>query len=146
MKKFLIHLLITSVLLLPVLFTNSVVYANGSTPPPSGQTQGSGSGYTGVVPSCEGDTCNFSDIIVTIKSLVNFATGIALMFSVVVIAYAGYNYMTSGDNAGKRAEANKMLWKVVVGIILVMAAWLIVNLIVSVLVDENLRESESFPI
>lgn len=75
--------------------------------------------------------CDFNDLVEGTKKIVNFGTGFALMFSVVVIAWAGFNYMISGDNASKRSDANKMLLKVLYGIGYILAAWLIVTLILN---------------
>lgn len=103
-----------------------------------GGTQGGDGGYRGIIPNCEGTECEFSHIMETIKYLVDFAVGIALTFSVVIIAYAGWMYMSSGDNPGQRAFANKMLLSVVKGIVLVLGAWLIVNLILRSLTGTGL--------
>lgn len=84
--------------------------------------------------------CGYGDLIEAVKRVIDWVIVFTLGFSVVVIAYAGFNYMISGDNPGKRAEANKMLWKVVVGIFFVLAAWLIVNLVANVLVTQGIRD------
>ena len=67
----------------------------------------------------------------------NTLTTLALSFSVVVLVVAGFKYMTSGGNASKRQEANKMFTKVIIGIVVVVAAWLIVRLITSTLLDPS---------
>jgi hypothetical protein len=77
--------------------------------------------------------CTFGDLWAAVQNVVNWATGFALSFSVVVIAWAGYNYLISGDNPSKRRDANRMLTKVVTGIVLMLAAWLIVKLITTAL-------------
>lgn len=100
--------------------------------------------YTGIVPDCEGESCNFAELIKGVKKIINIGTGFALFFSVVVIAYVGFEYMTSGDNANQRKTANERMVKVVKGIVLILAAWMIVNLILSVLVNGDLRKT--FPI
>src|SRR5574343_1428910 len=73
-----------------------------------GSTGGSGSN-TGVVYECNnakpGD-CTYGDLIKAVVKAVNWMIIFTLEFSVVVIAYAGFNYMISGDNPGKRTEAN----------------------------------------
>ena len=77
--------------------------------------------------------CTFQDLIAAAQKVINKIIPLTLGFSVVVIAYAGYLYMISGDNANKRKEANEMLRKVVIGIVFILAAWLIVSLILSAL-------------
>lgn len=99
---------------------------------------------TGIVYDCANESatlgsrpgeCTFQDLINAVKKVVNWATLFALSFSVVVIAVAGARYMMSGDNAGERTKANKMLFSVVKGIVFILAAWLIVTLITNALVN-----------
>lgn len=90
-------------------------------------------GKTGITYYCLDGNCNFEDLLEAVKRVVDFAVGFTLFFSVVVIAYAGFKYMTSGDNASKRTEANKMLLSVAKGIVFILAAWLIVSLILRAL-------------
>jgi hypothetical protein len=139
MKKTLIHSLI--IFSLAFFALTSVSFAQsgieGNQPP---ATPSETSGYRGVIPNCQGNTCTWNDIIKTIDYLVDLAMGIALVFSSAVIAFAGFKYMSSGDNPGKRKEANTMLQKVVIGIVLVMGAWVIVNLIFTALgADQSIR-------
>ena len=77
--------------------------------------------------------CTFYDLIYEVQNIVAFGRNLGLELSVIVLAIAGFKYMTSGGNASKRAEANQMLLKVVYGIIFIIAAWLIVSLITSTL-------------
>ena len=73
--------------------------------------------------------CTFDDLVRAVERVIRFAILISIQLSVVVIAYAGYNYMMSGDNPKKRSDANQMLTKVAIGIFFMMAAYLIVTLI-----------------
>ena len=140
MKKTLIHSLIIFSLVFFALTSVSFAQSGGTGNQPPAGSSGIDSGYTGIIPSCEGTGCGWDDIIKTIDYLVDFGMGIALVFSSVVIAFAGWKYMSSGDNPGKRKEANTMLQKVVIGIVLVMGAWVIVNLIFTALgVDDSIR-------
>ncbi len=82
--------------------------------------------------------CDFNDVIAATQRVVKFGVTFALGFSVIVIAYAGFNYMISGDNPGKRKDANSMLFKVAIGIIFILIAWLIVTLILNALEVNNI--------
>src|SRR3989338_663165 len=95
---------------------------------------------TGITYDCaneRGDTkygeCTFADVINAVKRIVNYVVEFALMFSVIVIAVAGGRYMMSGGNPSERAKANEMLLKVVKGTVIIIAAWMIVNLITTAL-------------
>lgn len=81
--------------------------------------------------------CTFQDLVLATVRVTNYLIVFTVGFSVVVIAWAGFTYMTSGGNASKRAEANKMLMKVAIGMFFVIAAWFIVNLIADILVSES---------
>lgn len=98
---------------------------------------------TGITYECgDGKTagnCDFTDLVTATQRVVNIAVKYALFFSVIVIAYAGFRYMKSGDNPGERTKANEMLKKVAIGIAVIMSAWLIVNLITVELLGKNLE-------
>jgi len=90
----------------------------------------------GITYECTGGApgvCTFADVIAAIQLVLKWGTTFAVAFSVVVIAWAGFIYMTSGGNSGKRAEANTMLMKVAIGIAFMFMAWLIVTLIMNAL-------------
>ncbi len=101
-------------------------------------TQETQNNQTGITYECVDGNCDFNDLIAAVRKVTNWGTLFALQFSVVVIAYAGFKYMISGDNASERAAANKMLISVVKGIVFILAAWLIVHLIVSSLVSTSI--------
>lgn len=78
--------------------------------------------------------CKFEDLLAAVKNVTDKGTIITLSLSVIVIAWAGFKYMISGDNAGERKKANEMLRKVAIGIVIIIAAWLIVTLITNALI------------
>ena len=106
---------------------------------PVGPTQGTVTFQSGVITGCQQSgvevPCDsFSQLITAVKNITNFAVvNIALPFSVIIIAYAGFIYIKSGDNAGERKKANDMFVKVLWGIFWVLAAWVVVNLIMTTL-------------
>ncbi len=108
------------------------------------QAAGSG-GKTGIVWECTGGStgragdCDFyKDLIPEVINIVNFGTVTALLFTVIVIAFAGWKYMISGPNPGKRSEANQTLLKCAIGIAVILGAWLIVHLITSTLLNSSI--------
>ncbi len=112
------------------------IHAQG-TPPSEPKT-----GASGLTWICKGSLpgdCTFADLISEVKNVVNFGTVFALIFSVVVIAVAGFKYMTSGANASKRSEANQTLLKAAIGIAIILGAWLIVKLITTALLKPGIQ-------
>ena len=124
-------ILAVTILLAPVLFP-VFTYAQNNTPPTTPVK-------TGITYDCANETgrapgdCNFQDLVRATKRVVDFGVVFTLEFSVIVIAYAGFKYMISGDNPGERKKANEMLRKVAIGIGFILAAWLIVTLILNAL-------------
>ncbi len=99
-------------------------------------------GKTGITYECVDDKgrageCDFNDLVNATVKLVNWAIEISIALSVIVIAYAGYLYMTSGGSSSQLSKANGMLFKVAQGIALMMAAWLIVHLIAGALISNQ---------
>jgi hypothetical protein len=115
-----IKFLLAFLLLTPAFALAQNTQTPGVTVNPSTGTNGSSGGtMNGIVYECNGKLpgdCTFDDLLNAIKRILNWFTKFALAFSIVVFAYAGYLYMISGDNPGKRREANSMLEKVAIGI------------------------------
>lgn len=83
--------------------------------------------------------CDYSDLILAVKKFFKVATPLALAFSVVVIAYAGFLYMKSGNNASQRTKANEMFIKIAWGVFFMLGAWVIVTLITDSLLNVNVN-------
>ena len=108
--------------------------ANVNTPPvvtPDTQAPAGSLVWICTGPNTPPGECTFTDLIEAVKRIVNWGTIFAISFSVIVIAYAGALYLISGENAGRRKEANTMLLKVAKGLAFIILAWLIVTLITS---------------
>ena len=110
------------------------VYAQNNTPPavPSEQKAPDSAIITVCVTGAPGE-CTFDEVIAALQKLLKWGRNFALMFSVIVLAYAGFKYMISGDFPAERAVANKMLRSVAIGIVFILSAWLIVDLILKAL-------------
>jgi hypothetical protein len=100
-----------------------------------GETQAvdsNGNPIPGVPP--QSGNCTFADLMNAIRGIANFAVvNIALPFSVIVIIYVGAEYMIYSDNPTKRSAATKRFEKVAWGIFWVLAAWLVINMIMTTL-------------
>ncbi|MFZ2522468.1 MAG: hypothetical protein WAZ10_04085 [Minisyncoccia bacterium] len=82
--------------------------------------------------------CTFDDLIRAVRRVTNEGTKFALGFSVIVIAWAGFRFMMGGESASERAKAAGMLLKVVQGIAIIIIAWVLVRLITTALLDDNI--------
>lgn len=79
--------------------------------------------------------CDFKSLVMLVNVLINNLVIISTLLAVMVFIYAGFILLTSGGNPGARDRAKGMLGKVVVGYLVVLAAWIIVYTITSVLLD-----------
>jgi len=90
----------------------------------------------GIVP-CDGTSvkCTFTSLLTLAQNIVTFLIGISATIATVMIAYAGYLYLTSAGNSGQAEKATKIFTNVVLGFIIVLAAYLIVHTLLSALVS-----------
>ena len=64
-----------------------------------------------------------------VKELFNFGIIIVVIVSVGVLIYAGFKYVTSQGDTSKTQEASKTIMYALVGLIVALAASLIVNIV-----------------
>jgi hypothetical protein len=85
-----------------------------------------------------GRICDFSDLIGLVQSAIGYILVLIVPIMAIVFAYAGFLYLTSGGNADKKKAAKKAMTSAVIGIIIILSAWLIVKTIVKALgVDQD---------
>lgn len=84
--------------------------------------------------------CSFPDIIRLINNLLQFLiTVIFLPLFVIVFMYAGYQYLTAQGNSAKVANVKKLIMNVVIGLVIVLTAWLVVKVLFQTIgVEEGL--------
>jgi len=78
------------------------------------------------------DQCQFNHLFTLVNNLVkSFITVVFAPLVVIMITYIGFLFIK--EQAGAKAKAKELLWRLIVGTFFVLAAWLIVNFIVNVL-------------
>lgn len=87
----------------------------------------------GIVPDCEGFGCTFNHLIQLVENGINFVILLMVPIAAVAFAYAGYLLLFSGGNPDKRRKARSVFIKVAIGIVVVLAAWIIVATILRTL-------------
>lgn len=89
---------------------------------------------------CDGtaaDPCTFAKLMLLVKNLINALVIISTFLATAVFAYAGIKLLASGGNEGAMKDAKSMLWKVLIGYLWILGAWLLVYTITSVLVNTD---------
>lgn len=100
------------------------------------QQPNSGVSFKGhsLVPSCPNGACGFNELIAMVNHIIKFIiVDIATPIAAIVFVYAGILLIFSGGDSGKITKAKAMLKNLVIGFVIVLAAWLIVNTILSTL-------------
>ncbi|MEZ6209461.1 MAG: pilin [Candidatus Paceibacterota bacterium] len=76
------------------------------------------------------DPCTFDSVLAAINNVIDFLIYyMVIPIAAIVIMVAGFMYLTSGANPEKRKKARKMLLNLVIGLVLALAAWIIVKFI-----------------
>lgn len=115
MKKYTQYIGTIMILFLPI-----VVGAQGA--------QGAITGET-----CEGFSCGYANLIRVIQDIILFLFKLSVPIAAIALAVAGFKILTARDNAGARTDAKEMMLKIVGGVMLMLAAGLIVNTILGAL-------------
>lgn len=87
---------------------------------------------------CEGPDCDFSHLVLLVQRVINFLIfTLAFPISALMFAYAGILMLTAGGKEGQIKKAKSVFWGVAVGLVLMLAAWLIVYTITNTLIDKD---------
>lgn len=86
----------------------------------------------GLVPKCPPNGCGFPELMKLVRKVINFVLFvIATPLAALVFVYAGITLLTSGGDSGKLTSAKKMLGNLLIGYVIALAAWLIINTILT---------------
>ena len=77
------------------------------------------------------DKQTFDSILSPVMKIYNFVKYTATVLAVMVLLFAGITYIISGSDPAKREQAKNMAMYVIIGLVVIWAAPLIVNFIVS---------------
>ena len=88
------------------------------------------------------DKCTFSDIFRLLNNFLTFfITTLLIPIFIIILMTAGFKYITAEGNPAKIANLKKILGNLVLGIVLILCAWLIVNTIMTTLLNDEFKES-----
>lgn len=91
------------------------------------------SGWSLVPEACRDCPCGFAGVMGTAQNFVNMGISIGILFSVIIIAWAGLLYISTPTNPEARSQANKMLINAAIGLLIVLTAWLMVDFVMKAL-------------
>jgi hypothetical protein len=86
----------------------------------------------GLVPACPAEGCGFNEFMELINNVIKFLLfTIATPLAALVFVYAGIMLITAGGDSGKMTTAKKILLNLVVGYLIALSAWLVINTILT---------------
>ncbi|MBX4192345.1 pilin [Candidatus Parcubacteria bacterium] len=109
-------------------------------PPPGGseiQTQ------TGGLVPCTGINCNLCAAGRLIQNIINFMIGISIPLAALLFAWAGALYWSSGASPGNKDRAKHIFTDAIIGFVIAIAAFLIVQTILKVLFQDRYQNWSS---
>ncbi|MFA6999753.1 MAG: IPT/TIG domain-containing protein [Candidatus Paceibacterota bacterium] len=82
--------------------------------------------------------CDFNYFMLLINNVIKFLLfTIATPLVALIIMYTAYLFLTAGGSAGQTEKAKHILFNVVIGYIVALAAWLVVNTIMTTLLPKD---------
>lgn len=89
----------------------------------------------GLVPDCPAKGCGWTELMDLVNKVINFILfKMAVPIAAIMFAYAGFLLVTAGgEAAGARTKAKSIFTNAVLGLVIAVAAWLIISTILSIL-------------
>lgn len=78
---------------------------------------------------CKGIECQACHAITLVQNILNFIVMIAGGVAVLLFSYAGFLMLTAAGNTGKIEKGKDVFWNVVIGMVIILAGWLIIDTI-----------------
>lgn len=101
--------------------------------------------YSGVDGAIFGGACQLCDLIELADNLMRFAVAFSVVAATLMFLYAGILYFTAASKPDNIKKAHGIFIKVLAGLVLVLAAWLIVDILMKTLMGGNLAEGKWGP-
>jgi hypothetical protein len=86
---------------------------------------------------CDGPNCHFGDLIKLAQNLITNLVLISTLLATMAFAYAGFLLLTSGGSEENRKKATTIFTKVLKGYLWILAAWLLIYTITSLLLKQG---------
>lgn len=94
----------------------------------------------GLVP-CDGtaaDPCTWEKLVQLAQNVINFLIfKLAAPLAAIMFIYAGFLYVTNGGDESKVKRAHEIFWAVFIGLVIALAAWLVVKFILDFFLGAN---------
>jgi hypothetical protein len=86
-----------------------------------------------IVP-CDGVDCTLCHLATLAQNIINTGIFVAVFMSAMIFAFAGWKYLASGANVTEMGDAKSIILNTVIGLIIILGAWLFVDTIMRTLI------------
>ncbi|MFH0755517.1 MAG: hypothetical protein V1910_02525 [bacterium] len=87
---------------------------------------------------CSGADCDFTALAKLINNAINWFLGISVLIAACTFSWAGFMILINKEKPEELLKEKSVLWKTMIGMIIVLTAWLIVHTIIVTLVREDI--------
>lgn len=98
-------------------------------------------GWKSLTNICQGygdDRCGYGDLVTLVDHLINNLVLISTLVVVVVLIYSGFELITSMGKQSAWTDFKERMWKVMVGYVWILVAWVIVYTITDKLLKSSI--------
>jgi len=88
----------------------------------------------------ESKPCTLCHIVIGANGVIQWGMNIMTVIAITVIFAMGVLYIVSAGNEGMMQTAKKGMWAALIGFTIMLLAWLIVNIVITVLADTTSSE------
>ena len=85
----------------------------------------------------QGGCQSICDLAEVAQNVLNTGIYIAVFLSAVLFALAGFKYLTNVANSGEISRAKEIFMNVAVGLIIILAGWLVIDTLMKTLVNQD---------
>ncbi|HLD27242.1 MAG TPA: pilin [Patescibacteria group bacterium] len=98
----------------------------------------------GLLPACaQSGNCGFCDILSTGVNIFRYLLGSLGGISLLLFVWHAFGWITSGGNKEKIEASKKALVHTLIGLVIILASWFLVNLTIMLLVTPVDRQSDN---
>ena len=81
--------------------------------------------------------CQFCHLQTLAHNIINFLVFFAIVVAVLMFVFAGFLLVTAGANEGQLSKGKSIFWTVFIGLFIILAAWLIIDVLMKTFLNEG---------
>lgn len=115
-------------------FLSTITLEGGGPAVANSPLDGSPADPEGNFRTCDGPSCDYCDLVEMIEKIIRWLVLVLSTIGVLLFVYAGFMLSSSQGDVGKRKKAKDMILSVVIGLIILLSSWMIIDVIMKAFV------------